>query len=56
MRLDEDKLETLRRWGHGLREADTEEQAAAGRAILMQFPQTRHLEAVATLLRTSPAA
>jgi hypothetical protein len=35
MRLDEDKLETLRRWGEGLRGARGEEYAAAGRAILM---------------------
>lgn len=35
MRLDEEKLEALRAWGHGLRQADGEELAATGRAILM---------------------
>jgi hypothetical protein len=33
--MDEAKLEELRRWGHALREADSEQSAAAGRAILM---------------------
>jgi hypothetical protein len=35
MRLDEAKLEELRRWGQALRDASAEESAAAGRAILM---------------------
>lgn len=35
MRLDEEKLEALRAWGQGLRQADGEELAATGRAILM---------------------
>jgi hypothetical protein len=35
MRLDEAKLEELRRWGWALREAGSEESVAAGRAILM---------------------
>lgn len=35
MRLDEPKLEALRRWGQALREAGSEESVAAGRAILM---------------------
>jgi hypothetical protein len=35
VRLDEAKLEQLRRWGHALREAESEGSAAAGRAILM---------------------
>ena len=35
MRLDEDRLEALRRWGQRLQQADGEETAAAGRAILM---------------------
>ena len=33
--LDEEKLETLRRWGEGLTRDGREEVAAAGRAILM---------------------
>jgi hypothetical protein len=43
MRLDEDKLETLRRWGYGLRQADTEESVAAGRAILMLIDEIERL-------------
>jgi hypothetical protein len=35
MRLDEDKLEALRRWGEGLQRAGSEEDSAAGRAILL---------------------
>jgi hypothetical protein len=35
MHLDEEKLETLRRWGQGLRETRDEGSAAAGRAILL---------------------
>jgi hypothetical protein len=43
MRLDEDKLEALRRWGEGLREAGSEESAAAGRAILMLIEEVARL-------------
>jgi hypothetical protein len=43
MRLDEDKLEALRRWGVGLREAGSEESAAAGRAILMLIEELERL-------------
>jgi hypothetical protein len=43
MRLDEDKLEALRRWGRGLRDAGGEEQAAAGRAILMLIEEIERL-------------
>ena len=35
MRLDEEKLEALRSWGERLRQAEGEESAAVGRAILM---------------------
>src|SRR3954462_6272538 len=35
VRLDEEKLEALRSWGERLRQADGEESAAVGRAILM---------------------
>jgi hypothetical protein len=44
MRLDEDKLDTLRRWGHGLEEAGGEESAAAGRAILMLIAEIEQLQ------------
>jgi hypothetical protein len=43
MALDEDKLEALRRWGHGLRQAGGEERAAAGRAILMLIEEVDRL-------------
>jgi hypothetical protein len=43
MRLDEEKLEALRRWGEGLREAGGEESAAAGRAILMLVEEVERL-------------
>src|SRR5207244_9791847 len=43
MHLDEDKLEALRRWGQALREARSEEQAAAGRAILMLLEEVERL-------------
>lgn len=50
MRLDEDKLEALRRWGQALREAGSEERAAKGRAILMLLEEVDRLRL--ELLRT----
>src|SRR5215469_4708555 len=41
--LDEEKLETLRRWGEGLTHDGREEVAAAGRAILMLFEEIERL-------------
>jgi hypothetical protein len=43
MRLDEDKLEALRRWGQGLQRAGSEEDSAAGRAILMLLEEIEQL-------------
>jgi len=43
MRFDEDKLETLRRWGQGLRGTGAEESAAAGRAILLLIEEVERL-------------
>lgn len=43
MRLDDDKLEALRRWGEALRERDGEELAAAGRAVLMLTEEIERL-------------
>lgn len=43
MRLDEEKLEALRRWGQGLRGAGSEEHAAAGRAILLLIEEVERL-------------
>jgi hypothetical protein len=42
-RLDEAKLETLRRWGLGLGDDPREEVRAAGRAILMLIEEVEHL-------------
>ena len=43
MRLEDDRLEALRRWGQGLRDAGGEEHAAAGRAILMLIKEIERL-------------
>lgn len=43
MRLDEPKLEKLRRWGEALREAGSEESVAAGRAIVMLIEELERL-------------
>jgi hypothetical protein len=43
MRLDDDKLEALRRWGQALREGNGEELAAAGRAVLMLIDEVERL-------------
>ena len=51
MRLDEDKLEALRRWGRGLQEAGGEESAAAGRAILMLIAEIEQLQIDLRLVR-----
>jgi hypothetical protein len=43
MRLDESELEELKQWGQALREADSEESAAAGRAILLLLEELERL-------------
>jgi hypothetical protein len=43
MRLDEAKLEELRRWGQALRETGDEGSVAAGRAILMLIEELEWL-------------
>lgn len=43
--MDEDKLETLRRWGEGLTNDDREEVRAAGRAILILSDEVQRLRA-----------
>lgn len=50
MPLEDEKLEALRRWGQGLRDARGEETAAAGRAILMLIEEIERLRL--ELLRT----
>ncbi len=42
-RLDEEKLELLRRWGEGLEHDTREELRAAGRAILLLIEEIEHL-------------
>jgi hypothetical protein len=55
MRLDEDKLETLRRWGRALRQAGGEEHAAAGRAILMLIEEIEQLRVELSHARRRPS-
>lgn len=43
MRLDERKLEELRRWGQALRATGSGESAAAGRAILLLIEELERL-------------
>lgn len=42
-RLDEEKIELLRRWGEGLERDDREETRAAGRAILLLIEEIDRL-------------
>jgi hypothetical protein len=42
-RLDEEKIELLRRWGEGLERDDREEVRAAGRAILLLIEEIDRL-------------
>ena len=43
MRLDAEKLETLRRWGHGLEIDDRDEIRSAGRAIILLIEEIERL-------------
>jgi hypothetical protein len=43
VRLDAEKLETLRRWGHGLETDDRDEIRSAGRAILLLIEEIERL-------------
>jgi hypothetical protein len=43
-RLDEDRIETLRRWGAGLADDDRDELRAAGKAILMLIEEIERLQ------------
>ena len=54
-RLDEEKLELLRRWGEGLEHDTREELRAAGRAILLLIEEIEHLH-VDLWSERSPAA
>ena len=55
MRLDEPKLEALRRWGEELREVGSEESVAAGRAILMLIEELEQLRLELRRAREQPA-
>lgn len=58
MRLDEEKLEALRSWGERLRQSESEESNAVGRAILMLTEEIDqlHIELWHVRLRESRAA
>ena len=43
MRLDAEKLDTLRRWGHGLETDDRDEIRSAGRAISLLIEEIERL-------------
>lgn len=57
-RLDEEKIELLRRWGEGLDQDEREEMRAAGRAILLLIDEIDRLHVDLWSERTStpPAA
>src|SRR5689334_3993765 len=55
MRLDEDKLETLRRWGEELRQTAGAESAAAGRAILLLIEELEQLQVELSHARQQPS-
>ena len=55
-RLDDDKINTLRRWGEGLQAADgREELRAAGRAILLLIEELERLHVELWRDRPAPA-
>jgi hypothetical protein len=43
VRLDAEKLDTLRRWGHGLETDERDEIRSAGRAILLLIEEIERL-------------
>jgi hypothetical protein len=53
-RLDEQKIEMLRRWGEGLGEDAREELRAAGRAIQLLIEEIEHLHVDLWNARTPP--
>ena len=52
-RLDEEKIELLRRWGEGLDQDEREEMRAAGRAILLLIEEVDRLHVDLWNVRTS---
>ena len=57
-RLDEEKIELLRRWGEGLDQDEREEMRAAGRAILLLIEEIDrlHVDLWNERTRAAPAA
>jgi hypothetical protein len=54
-RLDEDKLDQLRRWGTGLAAADDQELRATGKAILLLIEEIEALHVELWNAKTAPA-
>jgi hypothetical protein len=54
-RLDEDKIDMLRRWGDGLQADSREELRAAGRAILLLIEEIERLHVELWRDRPEPA-
>lgn len=55
-RLDEEKVELLRRWGEGLQHDEREELRAAGRAILLLIEEIEQLHVDLWSARSADAA
>jgi hypothetical protein len=55
MRLDEDQLDTLRRWGDALGQTAGEQSAAAGRAILLLIEEIEQLRVELSDARQRPS-
>lgn len=53
-RLDEDKLDQLRRWGTGLAAADDQELRATGKAILLLIEEIEALHVELWNAKTAP--
>jgi hypothetical protein len=53
-RLDEDKLEQLRRWGAGLSSTENEELRATGKAILLLIEEVEALHVELWSAKTAP--
>jgi hypothetical protein len=54
-RLDEEKIELLRRWGVGLQSDERDELRAAGRAILLLIEEIERLQVERWNLQPEPA-
>lgn len=54
-RLDEDKIDQLRRWGTGLANADSDELRATGKAILLLIEEIEALHVDLWNAKATPA-